>query len=331
MQAEPYPPPVPKYLDCKARGELPNDGPDGIEQFKGLVAVYYWHDEHLLEWVANEWNNPECVFDDGRPKLSALKDGYSLVFERQPDWSSSSSRLDELKNKFPNMPFVALAETRYWSEYAWDARGTGFASSVTPDGWNLFRERLEKAEKILLDTKSYSAQLPIWYDEMILVQSALGRPEDERDKTFLEGAQKHKTYYPIYFTMLNFLSPKWGGSWETVDNFVKWSVENTKEIDGNTMYARLYWSASQGLPKDVKLFRDTLASWPKMKSGFEDLMARHPKSKWNLNNYAKFACMAEDKKVFLALRRKIGKDVIDAAWAQKPSLDLCEVKFGYSQ
>ena len=333
--APPTFPSFPKKPGCKFFGllgqVLPNDGPDAKESYKAHVELYFWKNENWLKGAADEWKKPACVFDDGSPMLASLKDGYSLVFKNQPDWSASLSRLQYLKNKFQNEPFVAIAEARYWSDYAWQARGTGFSSSVTPDGWKLFRERLEKEERILLDTKLYADALPIWYDEMIIVQSALGRPEDERDKIFLEGAQKYKTYYPIYFTMLNFLSPKWGGSWETVDNLVKWSVENTKEIDGNTMYARLYWSASQGLPKDVKLFGDTLASWPKMKSGFEDLMARHPKSKWNLNNYAKFACMAKDKKVFLALRRKIGKDVIDAAWEQKPSLDLCEVKFGYSQ
>jgi hypothetical protein len=147
---------------------------------------------------------------------------------------------------------------------------------------------------------------------------------------FLEGTQKFKTYYPTYFTMLNFLLPKWSGSWKTVDNLVQWSVENTKEIDGNSMYARLYWSAAESLSEKEKLFKDTRASWSKMKRGFDDLMERNPKSKWNLNNFARFACMAGDKKTYVALRRKIGKDVIDEAWKGNTSLDLCETKFGRS-
>ncbi len=73
------------------------------------------------------------------------------------------------------------------------------------------------------------------------------------------------------------------------------------------------------------------SSWPKMKRGFEDLMERHPKSKWNLNNFAKFACLAGDKQTFLKLRGQMGKDVIDAAWPENTSLDLCETKFGYAE
>jgi hypothetical protein len=314
----------------KAMG-LPDLEQDTMETLTGKVALHFWHNEAFLSTEVNEWSNPECVFVDGIPMISALKVGLEKNFDGTPDWDLILNRLKYLKTKFPNKAFVAIAEAIYWVEYAWDARGGGLASSVTPDGWKLFRERLEKAEKILIDTKSYSAKLPTWYDEMIIIQSALDRPEDERDKTFLEGTTKFKTYYPTYFTMLNFLTPKWGGSWGTVDNLVKWSVDNTKEVDGNSMYARLYWSAGDDLIKGTSLFKDTLVSWPKMKQGFEDLMSRHPKSKWNLNSFARFACMANDKETFLTLRKQIGKDVMDAAWPQITSLDLCETKFGYEQ
>jgi len=332
--AEPFSPPFPKDKGCMALGDLPNDGPAAMDAFEDRVSLYFWHNGTWLEGVTNAWSDPKCVFDDGRPMLTALDAGYSSNFQQfkgTQKWDLILNRLKHLKAKFPNQAFVAIAEATYWTEYAWDARGDGLASSVTPDGWKLFHERLENAEKVLNDTKYYSSQLPAWYDEMILVQSALDRPAKDRDKTFLEGTKRFKTYYQTYFTMLNFLSPKWGGSWDTVDNLVQWSVANTKEIDGSSMYARLYWSASGGLLPGTSLFKDTRATWPKMKQGFEDLMARHPKSKWNLNNFAKFACMANDKVTFLKLRDQIGRDVVDAAWPPNTSLDLCETKFGYSQ
>lgn len=306
----------------------PNDGPRAVDTAGYRVASFFWGDARFLEQFANDWNTPSCVFDDGRPKLFALDGGYEFVFQSGSDWSKSYARIEELKKVFPDKPFIALAEVRYWTNYAWDARGNGYGSTVTRDGWRLFHERLENAEKVLIDSKPYASSFPLWYDDMVNVQSALDRSDEERYKTFLEGAKKYKTYYPLYFTMENYLLPKWGGSWEALDSFVKWSVENTKDIDGTSMYARLYWSAYQGLRSEEKLFKDTRATWPKMKKGFEDLMARHPKSKWNLNNFAKFACVAGDKKTFLSLRRKIGKDVINDAWPEGASLDLCEAKYG---
>lgn len=323
--------PIPEDQRCQVIPGNPNDGPAALKMFELQVANLFWNSEAYLKRNVNDWNAPTCVLDDGRPRLGALLDGYGHAFSTESDWSKSLARVEHLKQKFPKEAFVALAEAQYWIDYAWNARGGGYASSVTDDGWKLFRERLEKAERVLLDTKSYSAQLPVWYAEMIIVQSALGRPEDERDSVFLEGVTRYPTYYENYFTMQNYLLPKWGGTWRTVDNMVKWSVEHTKATEGTSMYARLYWSALGNSDPEIKLFKDTFASWPKMKQGFEDLMARHPKSKWNLNNFAMFACMAGDKQTFLKLRTDIGHDVIEAAWPETTSLDLCEAKFGYAQ
>ncbi len=332
--AMPLHPSLPNSMTCNAQGDIAKDGPAAVERVEDLVKLYFWHDEYLLKEAADEWNKRECVFEDGRPMLGALNDGFGnnfMEFNSQPDWSPIAARLKILKTEFPHSAFVVTAEAEYWIKYAWNARGGGYASSVTQEGWKLFHDRMENAEKVLLDTKSYSAQFPTWYQQMIDVQVALGRPAEEQNKTFFEGTQKFKTFYPIYFTRLNFLTPQWGGSFEAIDEMVNWSVQNTQEIDGKSMYARLYWALYPTLPKDVKLFKDTRASWPKMKDGFEDLMTRHPRSKWNLNNFAKFACMANDQKTFLELRRKIGKDVIDAAWLGNTPIDLCESKFGYLQ
>jgi hypothetical protein len=96
------------------------------------------------------------------------------------------------------------------------------------------------------------------------------------------------------------------------------------------MYARLYWSAFGDTRDYLTFFKETGASWKKMKKGFNDLMLRHPKSIWNLNNFAKFSCIANDSKTFLKLRRQMGKNVIQDAWPQNISLDFCDQKFGYA-
>ncbi len=93
------------------------------------------------------------------------------------------------------------------------------------------------------------------------------------------------------------------------------------------MYARLYWSISQREDLDFNLFRDSLASWPDMKHGFEDIIRNYPYSAWNINNFAAFACIAGDKETFQSLRFRIGKTIIPGAWPENYSLDLCEYKF----
>ena len=39
-----------------------------------------------------------------------------------------------------------MIEGRFYTEYAWDARGDSFAGDVPEEAWPVFRERLQKAE-----------------------------------------------------------------------------------------------------------------------------------------------------------------------------------------
>lgn len=313
-----------------------NDGPFGIFNRANEVsyAVTISDDINALDAKLKSWgadgSQPMCLLDDGRPYISAIIEGYRILLKGSK-WDLLLSEIKDRRKKRPQSAAYALLEAEYWIRYAWDARGSGFSSTVTDMGYKLFNERIEKAEKVLLDSKPYASAIPVWYAQMVTVQSVLDRPLTDRDKTFLEGTGKNKTYYELYFNMLNYLSPKWGGSWGTVENLVRWSVENTHETEGTSMYARLYWSTYSGLPEGVKLFGDTYASWPKMKKGFEDLMQRHPKSNWNLNNFAKFACLANDKHTYVSLRKRIGDDIEVAAWSGETTLDLCDHKMGYAK
>lgn len=317
---------------CDSLGQGLEEGPAAHYYTQTYVAddLRNGHFMELAHKVA-AWKKDYCYWNDGHPKMSALLMGYQRAFNKETDWSVNASRVSNLKKTYPQTDFAALAEAKYWIDYAWNARGNGFASSVTPDGWKLFRERMQIAEKVLTDSKSYASSLPGWYEQMIIVQNVLDRPEKDIDKTFIEGANKYKTYLPIYKAMGNYMYPKWGGSWEMYDNLVNWSVENTKATEGDSFYARLYIIAGSEMRAGEDLFKVTKASWAKMKKGFDDLIHRYPLSMWNLNNYAAFACRANDKKTFLILREKIGPNIIGQAWASDYSLDLCDHKLGYAK
>jgi hypothetical protein len=91
-----------------------------------------------------------------------------------------------------------------------------------------------------------------------------------------------------------------------------------------SLYARVYWHVTNDEPLEFELFRDSPATWPRMKAGFEGLMNRYPKSKWNLNAYAYLACHANDALTYGVLRARIGQDVIQAAWASNYSTEVCD-------
>lgn len=286
-------------------------------------------DYAFLRTMINEVNNPKCLYADGLPRLGSIRAGFSRFFTSVADWNKSRDVVEEVKKAMPNEPVSALLEAEYWLSYAWDARGEGYAASVSADGWKLFGERLAIAEKVLLDSKQYASSNPLWHELMLTIKAASSAPHRDREAVFLEGIEKHGWYLPIYFTMEIYLFPWWGGNWDTVDNMVAWSVQKTKNSMGETMYARLYWGAAGFTHKVNNVFKDTKATWPKMKRGFEDLIKRSPESRRNLNAYARFACDANDRQTYNKLRKRIGNDITEDVWNARRRHEVCDAKFGY--
>lgn len=321
--------PVPADGRCTWPGGPVLDGATTDSFFGGAIVAWFAPVNNIasLANVLTDYNKKQCVFLDGKPFQGILLGAYTRAFKDLKDWDRALARVNELKTAYPDAIYLPSLETEYWIAAAWFVRGGGYASSVTPDGMKLFTQRMERAEKLLKDTAPRAMELPQWYEQMIKVQSALGRSETERDKVFVDGATRYKTYWPLYFTMQTYLLPRWGGSWSTIDNFVDWSVKNTENTEGKALYARLYWSVAGSMLDGEQLFKTTKAQWPKMKAGFQDLMAKNPDSRWNLNNFAEFACEAGDSATYRALRKQIGKDILPNAWRRGYVMEVCDAKF----
>ena len=91
-----------------------------------------------------------------------------------------------------------------------------------------------------------------------------------------------------------------------------------------SLYTRIYWDLTNQEPPEFQPFQDSYSDWSLVKAGFEGLMKRYPKSKWNLNAYAYFACRANDGTTYGVLRARIGQDVNPDAWAPNFSTDVCD-------
>jgi hypothetical protein len=147
---------------------------------------------------------------------------------------------------------------------------------------------------------------------------------------FNEATQKFSWYVPLYLWAANYLSPQWGGSYDAVDALARLTTATPLGAD-YSLYARVYWHLTCDECLEFGVFQDSHATWPRMKAGFEGLMKRYPKSKWNLNGYAYFACLADDASTYGVLRARIGKDVIPAAWGSNHSTEVCDERlFGHT-
>ncbi len=127
--------------------------------------------------------------------------------------------------------------------------------------------------------------------------------------------------------MLRSLMPRWGGSYEAVDQLINDVDVKTHRQLGFEMYARLYWIYASLEGDDVDIFSDAQAQWPAMRSGFDNMIRHYPQSDYLLNVYANFACRAGDKVEYQALRSRLTARQSASAWSDKFSIESCDRRF----
>lgn len=314
-------------LDDKGRPKF-FDGADGLVFLEGLAGQLL-HNEQFddLDRLFEDARDPKALTASGTSKLRAIYRGTLPYFDAKTDPALLLAKRLKWKEHSPRSPEAALAEVDYWFGYAWYARGEGYASSVTEDGWRLMRERVLTAHDRLTKSAPVASSSPEYYRAYLDLGNLMGAPKEKILEAFREAAKKFPTYYVLYSATARYLMPKWGGNWAMVDDFAKEAIELSKKTEGASFYARIYMTIVGEQRDRTDIFRDTRASWPLVKKGFEDMQARYPYSAANRNSAAAFACRANDKSAYIAARLRMGKNIESNVWIGAYSLDLCDHKF----
>jgi len=331
--AEPAPPsppprPVTPSDGSALRNPANNDGPRGVYVFAAEVqGAWSQRNYAYLDDLFDRWAKSDERFDDGRSHVMGFSVGLELVSERNKttkDWEQSLSQIREWRQRNPASTAVDIAEASILASWAWSARGSGYSRSVTEEGWKLFRARLDRAEAVLLHSKVRSSGNPLWYLGYLEIAVAKGWDSAEFRALYDAAINRFPDFLPLYNRMIRSLQPRWGGSIEQIDAYIAEVVKQTEARQGKVMYARLYWYLAGAEGDDFSLFEDSAANWADMKTGFNQLIAATPKSNWNLNNFASFACRAGDADTYRKLRKRIGEKIYKDAWPSNYSMEVCD-------
>jgi len=274
-----------------------------------------------LDDLYDQWCTGKDRFPDGRWKLSQYGDAFADNFSAWSAWSKDLKTIQAWQQARPESKAAPYAEAVYWRAYAWKARGSGYANTVSKEGWELFRERMAKAKDILTTLHERGAQCAAPYPLTLSVLTEMGASETELAAVFERGVREYPEYHNIYFAMARHYEPKWGGSLEQYERFARETAERTKSFEGMGMYARLYWlvDTRHGIPFGSDDAQPPY--WSKLHAGYEDLMRLYPSSMHNLGKYADVACRSSDGELYRTLRSKIA-GYEDSAKMLDP-IDVC--------
>nr|QEO73994.1 hypothetical protein [uncultured bacterium] len=114
---------------------------------------------------------------------------------------------------------------------AWAIRGHGWASSVGEDRFRVFFATLRKAIGPLQRAAEGLPRDAVPWAELQRAALGLQADRDEMDAIWREIAARTRTLYPAYYTRLQILAKKWGGSHEEMLAFARLSVDAAPQGD----------------------------------------------------------------------------------------------------
>jgi hypothetical protein len=267
-----------------------------------------------IEKQANELRRSKRKLRQGRWELQPFYEGLDFTYNGSDDpdkWRKARTLLDAWHKQFPESITEPVVRAHTLINYAWDARGTGWAREVPEEGWKQMRTRLKEARDVLEAAAKLPARCPEWYDAMQNV--ALGQvwTRKEFDQLFEEAVKFEPSYYSYYFNKAYYLTPRWYGRYGEWEDFAADAATRYDSKEGQALYARIAWSKNFLFGN---IFRESRIRWPRMREGFDDILGQYPHSLWNLNNYAFFACKARDRDTATRLFEKIGEDFDYDVW-----------------
>lgn len=280
-----------------------------------------------LERMSQSYRTQRSRTASGLWKLSLFYAGIDAALGRDDDnnvnrFSAIEEKTKSWRQKYPHSPTAHIVHSMMLIAQGWAHRGGGYANSVRPEAWARFDEKISRARKHLETHKSIASTDPRWYETMLIIARAQGWARPDFDRLVLEAVTREPSFYQNYFVALEYLLPKWHGGTAEIEAFAAAAVRRTQKQEGQGMYARIYWFASQ-TQFGNNLFSESLVVWPNMKKGFEDVIRRYPDA-WNLNNYAKFACLANDLETAKVLLERTESRIVPEAWSPFEIREACK-------
>jgi Domain of unknown function (DUF4034) len=264
-----------------------------------------------LDTLADQLRKTKARYASGMWRISAFYQELEVERRAPPDvWKTQQQTLERWIVQRPQSITARVALADFLTKYAWQARGADWANKVTPEGWDLFAERLSAATKVLGDARSLETKDPHWW--FVAQTVALGQGWDRAtyERLFAEAIAFEPEYHHCYCSKARFLLPKWygqPGEWE------QFAMESAARPGGPgpAIYARIVDSVTGDY---TDIFHESGASWEQTRAGFELLVSQYPDSGKLLVDFLRLAAVATDTQCGAQIFAKIGTRYDPRLW-----------------
>jgi hypothetical protein len=291
-----------------------------VRAFKVQVESLFNKGEFAeLDTLAARLRSEKLRFKGGAWQLNTF---YKTIGDAGPltatdaAWQSHMAKLERWIKESPTSPTPRVALAHAYIRFAWKARGTGFADTVTPEGWALFRQREQSARTVLEDAAKVGAADPQWYREMQAVATAQGWDRAQVDALATQALANQPGYYYFATAYAYYLLPKWHGK---PGESERWAEQVADQAGGEEGDATYFMIAAA-----LNCCRSTQApalSWPRVRQGFSAIDRLYGSTNRQRNMVAYLALRAGDTETAREVFARIGDDWDEHVWRTKALFD----------
>jgi hypothetical protein len=237
----------------------------------------------------------------------------------EKDWTSQLVRLQRWTAQRPDSITARVALAGAQLQFAWRARGGGYANKVTDDGWRVFQQRVEMAAKTLMDVSSLPAKCPEWFLTLQLTARALGQSKEMQTAIYEKAIAFEPDYQYFYRAQAEMLMPKWEGEEGEMAAFAAHVADRIGGKKGDIIYFQIAAVLICGCDNDRGL---NGLSWPRIKRGYTDLEEQYGEFVGNLNGMAYMAGMVGDIALAHEMFARIGEGWDEVLWHTKENFHM---------
>lgn len=189
-------------------------GDPGAHHFRAELAAGRWREFHDFLEACRDW-------DDRNFYLLHLAD-----IEGRPEW------IDQWKAERPRSAVPLLFSGTHGIHWAWQARGSGRATTVKEDAWPVFHGRLVEGDRELAKAAGMDETDPTPYARSLPAAKGLSLGVAELRRRFTEVVRRHPWHQGSHASMVDALASKWSGSDELMFGFARDVMRKAPEGHG---------------------------------------------------------------------------------------------------
>jgi hypothetical protein len=268
-----------------------------MEHYEANINSLLAHgDFQTLEKIATQNRGEKARLAGGVWKTYAFFDAVATPLHgdaEDSDYERQIATVQKWVAANPKSASARLALANAYLGYAFYARGTEYAKSVSSEDWSDFRRRAGLAKRALLEAAQLEERDREWFDAMLQVAHDEEWSRAQYREVFDEAAGFEPGYYHYYRRYALDLLPQWYGKPGDVQAFAADVAAHHPEPDSSILYFEIVSTLACYCQESMEALPAT--SWPKVKQGYADIQRLYGTSNLKANRYALFAVAAQDK------------------------------------